>query len=189
MRSTCWLLGLGLAVFACTSDTTRVIYMDLSYQVRCLDCTPAAPDESAHKIKAVEGEGGLDLTCRAQRDGDTRLINFNSTYPGSSDTDGDNTGRYVLRVERADLDGDSNEFCQVHLEESGNTYEGRCGRGEPTEDQPCRVNLSVEGGVVKGDVYCSRITNINTARDIRYLVAPMTRAEPATFQVYGCTNL
>lgn len=184
MRSTLWLLGLGVALFACTSDTTRVVYMDLSYQVRCLDCRPAAPDESAHRIKAVEGEGGLALSCQVTQDGDTRRISFSSSFQGAGGND-----KYVLRVDRADLDGSSNDPCLVHIEESGNTYEGACGSDDPSEDRPCKVELSVEDGVVKGSLHCASIENLGSATDIRYLVSPLTRDTAAPFMIYGCKSL
>jgi len=186
MRSTSWLLGLGFATLtsaACTSDADPTVYVALSYQVRCLTCQPRVPDENAHEIKAVNGEGGLQLECRVNRIGGTRRVSFSSTHPKGDDT-------YSLSVTNGNIDGDESEGpCQVDLTESGNSYSGACGSDDPTEDRPCKISFEERNGVIKGGVYCLNIPNVGNRTSTRTLVSPATRDEPATFEVHGCKGL
>lgn len=179
-----WMLGLGLGAFACTSDTTPVIYVDLSYQVRCLDCDPRAPDSAARRIKAVEGELGLKLECRARSIEGTRRVTWLSDHRRQNSDDS-----YMLSITNLNIEGEESEGpCEVAITEGPNTYKGACGSDDPTPGRPCKVSVDVEDGVVRGEVYCDDIPNEVTNSLTRYLVAPVSR-EPATFQVYGCRDL
>jgi hypothetical protein len=185
MRSIGWLLGLGFGVLACTSDTTPAVYVDLAYQVRCNDCQPRVTDESAHPIKAVNGEGDLDLRCRAESSSGVKRVNIRAAHFNEI-----STSNYAFTIENGSLEGDESEGpCRLEVIEGNDTFEGACGTDEPTEDRPCQVKFSLEKGVVKGTAYCHRITKVGVPSEYRYVVLPGERAEPATFQVYGCADL
>jgi hypothetical protein len=185
MRSMSAVLGLGLVVSACSSDGPATVYIALSYQVRCLDCQPRTADDSPHPIKNVDGEIGLSLDCEVRRLADARRVTFSANHQSS-----DNTQNYAIRVTNGSLDGDESDGpCDVQIIEGANTYEGACGSDEPTTDRPCQATFEVKDGVVRGGVFCNKLPNMSNLTSTRYLVAPGTSTDPATFEVYGCSGL
>jgi hypothetical protein len=187
MRSTALLLGLGCAVMACSSDTTPVIYMDLQYQVRCLDCEPRGPDDAAHKIKVVEGEDDYNLNCTVVRSGGVRRVTFTASRLDKKDS----SSSRVFEVRSASLDGDDNDAsqCQVHVVEGDNTYDSTCSSDDPSGDTPCQATLSEKGGIISGSLFCDKIPNLVSATTSRYVVKPASTSDGAPFKIYGCKGL
>jgi hypothetical protein len=179
------MLGLGFGVLACTSDTSPTVYVDLAYQVRCNDCQPRVTDESAHSIKAVNGENGLDLRCRAESSSGVKRVNIRAAHFSELSTE-----NYAFTIENGSLEGDESDGpCRVEVIEGNDTFLGACSTDEPSEDFPCKVTFNIDKGVVKGTAYCYRITKVGVPSEFRYVVLPGERAEAATFQAYGCEGL
>jgi hypothetical protein len=180
-------LGLECLIAACSSDSTPTVYVDLAYQVRCLDCEPRSPDDPAHEIKVVDGEAGYKLDCAVRKVSGTRRVDFDVTYndPAKSDSD------HVFKISGASVDGDDPTLqCSAHIVEGDNTYDGSCSSDPPaTSGGPCQASLSVKNGVIEGSLYCDNIENGANISSTRYIVAPGTESDPAKFSLYGCTGL
>ena len=188
------LLGLAfvlpaLALASCTSNTTPVIYLDLDYQVRCLDCEPRGPDDPSREVHNVNGEDGFNLECSVtkSKDGVRRLTflaeHLNPDKPSSN---------YSLKISQGNLDEDESEnICEVKVVESANTYSGNASGEDPNPDDgaPCQVKFSEKDGVIEGSVYCIKIPNSANMSTTRYVVATGTRTDPASFKIYGCRGL
>jgi hypothetical protein len=187
MRSICLPLLLGLGLAACTSDTTPSIYVSVAYQVRCLDCQPAGPDDTAHDIKVVNGEDGYTLECSVQKVDNVRRVTFSVEHLEGDKSSGD----HLFRVSSGNLDADESDLaCEIKIVEGANTYEGRCSSDPPADSGgPCQAKFSVENGVIKGGVYCTAIPNTANLSTTRYLVAPATRTDLASFEIHGCSGL
>jgi hypothetical protein len=179
------LLGLGLA--ACTSDTTPAVYISLAYQVRCLDCEPRGPDDAAHDIHAVSGEDGYTIECSVQKVDDVRRVTFTVEHLDSAKSATD----HLFKVSSGNLDADESDLaCEVKLVEGANTYVGSCSSDPPAESGgPCQAKFRVEDGVIKGGVYCTAIPNTANLSTTRYVVAPSTRTDLASFEIHGCPGL
>jgi hypothetical protein len=170
---------------SCSSDTTPTVYIQLSYQVRCLDCNPRAPDDNEHVIKNVDGEDGYKLTCQVKKENGVRRVDFSVAHTSS-----DAASSYTFTLEKGSLDGDdSSGECQVTVIEGDNTYKAPCSSDEPSDDSPCQAQFSVDKGVIKGGVLCNNILNEAASTLTRYVVSPGTRTDPAGFSLYGCAGL
>jgi len=187
VRALLSVLVLGCSVAGCSSDSTPTVYVDLAYQIRCLDCNPRAPDDDPREIKAVDGEDGYRLTCDVKKVGGSRRVNFAIEQTANdASTDG-----HAFRVELANLDGEDTTLqCSVHVLEGVQSYAGACSSDAPPDSGgPCQANFRLEKGVIKGGVYCDNIP-VEAAPEItRYIVAPGTRDSPAQIQIYGCHGL
>lgn len=170
---------------ACSEEDPPPLYVDVDYQIRCIDCMPLAADDEVRRIQALDGEAGFRTECNiARREGD-RLITFEAAY-----TDPDEArNSYSIGIVQANLDAsDPGGACRVVTAEGNNTYEGKCTGGDPTGEEPCRVELEAEDGIVMGSVLCEHVPNKNTSMFTRYLVAPNSES-PARFEVHGCRGL
>lgn len=182
------LIVLALAVAsspACTEHDPPPLFVDVDYQVRCIDCQPLAPDDAARSVQALDGEAGFRVECNvARREGD-RLVTFTAAH-GDEESPRNN---YSFGMLQANLDSSNRgSGCRVVVAEGNNTYEGRCTSGDPDSDQPCRVELEVEDGIVLGTVLCEGVPNKNTAMFTRHVVAPNSQSA-ARFEVHGCRGL
>jgi hypothetical protein len=176
-----------LGVAGCTSDSTPTVYVDLAYQVRCLDCDSHAPDDTPREVKVVDGEDGYQLECEVKKVGGVRRVTLAANHLDATSTD-----NHAFRVELANLDGDDSSLqCTVKVIEGVQIYEGACSSDTPdVSGGPCQANFRVEKGVIKGAVLCDGLPVEATPEITRYLLAPGgTRDEPAQIQVYGCRGL
>jgi hypothetical protein len=189
MRSTglLLLLGLGLiGIAACTTDTAPSVYVAVAYQIRCLNCEPAGPDDAAHEIKVVDGEDGYKVDCAVRRVDNDRRVTFSVEHidPLHSSTN------HVFKISSGNLDADDSEVsAEVTIVEGANTYIGGSSGEPPSDSGPCQATFSVKDGVIKGGVYCSKIPNNANLSTTRYLVSPNTRTDPAQFEIHGCSGL
>ncbi|MDD9933515.1 MAG: hypothetical protein OXT09_07930 [Myxococcales bacterium] len=173
-------------VAGCTEEDPAPLFMDIRYQVRCVDCEPRAPDDPVRDVELLDGEQGYTIMCRANtRDGD-RLLTFSTTFI-NPDMESENFSISVLQVNLDDDDPGSD--CSVQVKEGSNTYEGDCTSGDPTVEEPCSVDFSVDGDVVTGEIFCADVPNRNMAMTKRHLVAPGEEEEGAQFELHGCTGL
>lgn len=169
----------------CAEEDPAPLYVQTEYQVRCLGCQPQAVDDRARVVQALDGENGFTIECSTNDRGGDRLVTFSAIY-----TDPEQESRsHSISIAQAALDGDDpGSSCTVTVTEGANTYEGRCTGDDPTEERPCRVELSAEGGVVSGTVLCEGIANRSAAMVTRHVVAPGTE-EAVEFEVHGCLGL
>jgi hypothetical protein len=188
MRSTSVWLGLLslLAVLAsCTSDTTPIVYIGMTYQVRCLDCQPRDSDPNPRDVRAVDGEAGYNLECAVTKTGSTRRVTFSAENQSS-----DSARSYLLTVRAGRLGGDESDGpCEVRVKEGDSTYEAACSSDAPSTERPCQVSFKEKNGVIKGQLYCNKILSDVGPSRFRYLVAPYTSEDPAEFELYGCSGL
>jgi hypothetical protein len=174
------------ALAGCVQQDPSPLFLDLSYQVRCIDCQPVATDNLPRTIAALDGEGGFSVACSAQLSGKDRLLSFSATLIDAKHQ----SNNYSIKVIQADLDkSDPGAGCRVVVAEGANTYEGRCTSGDTTTEKPCQITkLKVDNGVVKGKLLCNNIPNNTDANTTRYVVKPSTTAA-ADFEVHGCVGL
>lgn len=188
MRSTP--VGLGLlcllaVLTSCTSETTPIVYIGMTYQVRCLDCNPRDTDPNPRDIRAVDGEAGYNLQCAVNKTGGTRRVTFGAERQSS-----DSTKTYLIEVKGARIGGEESDGpCQVRVVEGDTTYVGPCSTDEPSSERPCQVSLKEKGGVIKGSLKCNRIPMEGSPTFIRYVVAPYSSEDPAELELYGCEGL
>jgi hypothetical protein len=179
-------LLLASAAAGCTEDDPAPLFMDIRYQVRCVECEPRAPDDPVRDVQLLDGEMGFTIECFANtRDGD-RLLSFSTVFI-NPDAASEN---YSIEVEQVNLDkSDPGSDCLVSVREGSNTYAGDCTKDDPTEDEPCSVSFDIEDDIVNGTIFCADIPNRNMAMTRRHVVAPGTQDEPAEFELHGCTGL
>jgi hypothetical protein len=162
-------------LFACSEEDPAPQFIELDYQIRCLDCQPASMDEVPHKIDAVAGDSDVAVSCHTT--GSKPELTF--SLQGAS---------YMFRIRAASLAGkDPGDGCVVTVKEGSNTYEGGCTAGDPTEDQPCQVQLKQDDDVITGSVLCRNIPNALTPTVRRNIVAPST-SKAAEFEIHNCTE-
>lgn len=174
-----------LAVTACVRQDPAPLFVDMTYQVRCVDCTPRSVDDAPHAIAALNGEDGFAVSCRVQRPGKDRLVSFSATFKDAKHSD----KNYSIKIRQADLDrADPGAGCLVDIAEGANTYEGTCTSGDPADDKPCQLKLSAKDGIVKGSLFCVNIPNRSENSLTRHIVSPDS-TDPASFEVHGCVGL
>jgi hypothetical protein len=171
-----WLLG-------CTQDDPEALFIDLAYQVRCVDCDPRANDDPARAIHNVDGEEGLTLTCSVIERGGERLVSFAIEHTDSET----NSVDYSLSVDQASLDSkDPGSGCRVRAKEGSNTYEGLCTGDDPSDETPCSLtDLKQSGNGVTGSLHCVHIPNKAQPELTRHIAAPSS-TKAAKFEVTGC---
>ncbi len=176
-----------LLVTSCTSQDPEPVYLDTTYQLRCIDCVPRVPDEANHAIMQLDGEAGFTLGCSAEKTGGKTLLTFSAAFSDPMHAD----QNYEFKISQARIDAkDPGGSCEVRLLEAGNTYLGKCTADAPTTDTPCQLTFKVVGGIVHGTVYCDNIPNPSASpATTRYLVAPSTASDPAKFEIHGCSGL
>ena len=165
------LLTLSFAAFplACVNSDPAPVFVDVSYQLRCIDCEPRTADDSAHTINALDGENGFRVTCDSQRQGKDRLVTFSAGVTDSKHP----SNSYAFKIFQADVDkSDPGSSCHTQVVEGSNSYDGPCSSGEPSSDRPCQLKLKLKDGVIKGSVLCNAIPNRNDSMLTRHLVSP-----------------
>jgi hypothetical protein len=172
---------------ACVNQDPAPLFADIAYQVRCVDCTPRAMDDSPHMVSALDGDSGYKVACGATRPTKDLAITFSATFIDAKHP----STNHSIKILQADIESKTNPGagCRVVVSEGSNTYEGKCTSGSPTDDQPCQVKFKpVAQGIVKGTLLCQNIPNNSEATLTRHLVSPGTD-KPASFEVDGCTGL
>lgn len=182
-------LFLPLLATACNDEDAPPLFVDVQYQVRCIDCMPIDMDNHVHDVMLLDGESGIEAQCRTREVGSDREVTFSLIATNEEDPD----LSYELRIDRALIGDDPGGECLVEFKEGSNSYGGpeggSCTGGEPTEDEPCQVSLSLEGGVISGDIHCERVPNRGERTFTRHLVRPLTQDEPAPIEIHGCEGL
>ena len=177
---------------ACNNVDPAPVFIDLDYQVRCIDCEPRAPDDPKRQLALLDGDMGYQIDCHASTVSKDRVLSFSAIYEDPEDS----KNKHSIELLQASFDGkDPGDKCEVRVGEANNGYKGKCTGGEPTADNPCQVKLKVDEGVVRGTVLCIGIPNQALEGTTRYLVLsnPIDPKEddkqPATFEVQGCAGL
>jgi hypothetical protein len=165
-----------LALISCNKEDPAALFADVSYQLRCLDCTPVSADSPRRDFSVTNGQDGTTLSCNASEG----LISLTILGDG-----------FKLNILDARPGDDPGNRCEVQIAEgSGNEYRGGCKAIGASGSQPCEVELVRDGeGSFDGTVECHGIAHRNTAAAIRHVVAPGTRDEPAQISVQGCAGL
>jgi hypothetical protein len=185
MRSTGLLLWIGgVLLSACTSDTTPAIYIDMGWQVRCLNCERTAQDDPARAVKNVSGENGLTLKCDVRKVSGTRRVEFSIDHPSSNQDD-----KYGIDLALGDLDSSDPSDACVTVREGDNTYSYMCPNEDDAFTNPCQASFSVKDNIISGTVICEKIPNSGTNELTRSVVAPGSRTDGASFKLYGCAGL
>jgi hypothetical protein len=166
------------ALIACSNQDPAPMFVEVSYQVRCINCSPRAADDSPHAVTALDGENGFHVSCDIEQPAKDRLISFSVQ-----------NGNYAIKILQAALDKPSpGTNCSVVVIEGSNTYRGACTDGSPTADEPCQVKLGVSHGNVTGTLLCENIPNDSDATVMRHVVKPGTD-QPTAIEVDGCSGL
>jgi hypothetical protein len=177
---------LGLVLSACNEENPAPLFLDIDYQIRCLDCEPRAPDSLRHNFATLDGEQGFTLLCSTANQGGDRVLNFSATY---LDPEGAQSKNFSIRLISVNLDSsDPGDGCRVVATEGGNTYEGHCTSAEPSGDDECQIKVDVEHETVIGSILCEKIPNRSTNEVVRYLVKG-GGSSAAEFVFEGCTGL
>jgi hypothetical protein len=176
-------LGCALACWAgCKNEDPATVFLDIPYQVRCLDCDPRSNDDPARDIHAVDGEDDLTINCSSISSGGDRLVSFSLEHFNTKTREVD----YSLSVDQVNIDsGDPGDRCQVVVKEGSNVYQGECTGDDPSDSKPCLIKMKQDGDGVSGSLHCVHIENKAAPTIRRHLTAPNT--EKATkFEVTGC---
>ena len=185
MRRSIALALAAASLLACTEQDPPPLFIDVDYQVRCIDCQPLAPDDAIRRVTVLDGESGFRVQCSVFRRGGDRRLSFSARYTDEESAN----ANYSFGLDQANLDSaNPGSGCLVVVSEGNNTYEGKCTGGDPDADAPCRVELEEEDGIVMGSVLCEAIPNKNTGMFTRHVVAPNSQSA-ARFEVHGCRGL
>jgi hypothetical protein len=171
-------------LLGCTEQDPDPLYVEINYQLRCLDCVPRANDYPEHHVMHLNGDDGHTARCDTlRRDSDT-LVSFGVTYVDRGNED----RSYSLAVNQAGLDGaEHGPPCAVTIGEGVNTFEGACAEDETTAERPCAVDLERDGDIVRGTLYCDKVSIKGMTTFIRYLTAPAPSQDPAGIEIHGCS--
>ena len=164
-------------LLACSESDPPPHFIDLSYQIRCIDCSMTALDETPHEISAVDGESDYDVSCRVE--GSKPLLSFSVQGEANGDP-------FLFRITGASLGGkDPGSACTVTIKEGSNRYEGGCTADDPSSDRPCQFEAKRDGDVIKGSVLCRNIPNMSASTVTRDVVFPGSE-DAAEFELHGC---
>jgi len=165
---------------ACVNDDPPPIVVEVDYQVRCVDCTPRAPDEPAHDITAVTGQHGFRVSCTGDEYGGSKTVSF-SVDTNELQSNG-NQG-FSLAIHQALPGPDPGPSCRVNAREGVNRYEGRCSADDPTDEIPGQVVMHWDEHLLASTVLRRHIRD--EIGSSRWIVASGSE-EPAEFTVHGC---
>ncbi len=168
-----------VALLGCTNEDPAALFVDISYQLRCIDCDPRSPDGPMRDLLLVDGEMDTTLTCAASASGSTHEVDFSAQ-----------NSQYSLELHQVRLGANPGDQCQIEVKEgSGNTYRGGCKAVGSDDDAPCEVELTNEGGAITGSILCRRIQHTLTPTYTRYLLSPGSQDEAAEITIQGCAGL
>lgn len=159
----------------------------IDYQVRCLDCSPTAPDSPERRIHSGESGPDVALECEVSQLGDERFVTFSISYVDPVHAE----QSFSLSVRSASLDraGDPGPRCEVRVREGANEYRSPCIGTAPTSTVACGLQLSLDATDLTGSLRCRNIQHLLTASLERQLVAAATDTEPAMFAFHNCSLL
>lgn len=170
---------------ACTEEDPPPLYLEVDYQVRCFDCQPVAPDDAVRRVQALDAQDGFRVECNVAERSGGRLLSFTAAYTDAEAS----RNNYSFGVFQANLDeANPGSACRIVVSEGSNTYEGACTASEPSDDEPCRLEVEEADGIVMGSVLCEHVPNRNAATVTRHLVAPNSESA-ARFEAHGCRGL
>ena len=171
------------ALLACEQQDPPPHFIDVAYQVRCIDCMPLTTDDPTRDVLAIDAEDGYEVACSAS--GSKPLVTFSVKHPDAKK----GSDNFELRVIQASLASkDPGSSCVVRVTEGDNTYEGKCTADDPTADEPCQLSLKRDGSSLTGKLLCKRIPNRGTTELTRWVVKPHSM-DALKFQVDGCEGL
>src|SRR5262245_23210287 len=94
-------VSIGLGLSGCKSETDPPIYLETSYQVRCIDCVPRTSDDPRRRIMLLDGEEDWSISCSVATVGGKPTVTLNAA----------NSDDYGLRITRATIGGDPSDAC------------------------------------------------------------------------------
>ncbi len=182
------LLALPLSVAAlvgCNESDPEALYIDVLYQMRCIDCEPRTNDGPVRDIHHLDGDQGFDLGCELSDAKDGAQVSFFAEY----DDPGNESNNYSIEIDQAGLgDAANGPRCSVKVLDNGTTYEGSCVATDENPDPPCKVSLKKEKGVIRGSVSCKQIPVQDMREPIRYLYKPNS-SKAAPIEIRGCDGV
>lgn len=181
------LLTLSLALCAlvgCNESDPEALYIDVLYQLRCLDCEPRTNDGPTRDIHHLDGDEGFELGCELSAAKDGTLISFYAEYVDPENDAND----FSIEVNQAGIgETDPGASCTVKVLDNGTTYEGNCVGTEDEPEPPCDVALKKEGGIIRGTLTCDRIPVQDMLEPFRYLYRPST-SKAVPVEIRGCSG-
>jgi len=162
---------------SCNAEDPAALFADVSYQLRCLDCNPIAPDGPKRDFSTTDGQNGTRLSCRASNG----LVSLEIVGEG-----------FMFKILDARPGDQPGNQCEVQVSEGGtsNEYRGACKPVDGAGMQPCEVELVSDGdGGFAGTVECHRIPHRVTSAAFRHVVAPGSTDKPANVSAQGCAGL
>jgi hypothetical protein len=179
------------AVSGCASTDDPALFIDVDYQVRCLEPCMSAADDVKHQFATLDDDQGFQVECYATTVGKDRVLSFSAQH----DVEGTNMD-YGIEVLQAAFQGDDpGSKCLVRVKEKSNRYVGKCTGGDPEPDAPCQVEIDIKDGIVTGTLFCVQFPNEGNEMSTRHLVlsdrfgTTHDDLTPATFEIHGCKDL
>lgn len=179
--------ALGALIAGCGNNAPAGVFADVQWQVRC-DIMGMCTRPDSRDVLGYDGEDGNDVSCTVVQDATSRTVTFRA------ESDGFSLAARNVVVPIAGGSG-SGAGCRVTVEE-GNTYEGVCGGGTPSDAQPCQIRNvqfytdEVSGSAaMRGELRCEGI-RATAAPDLRReITAPGDAASYVQFTFYDCRGL
>lgn len=175
-------VALILLLSGCANTDPTPTFMDMDYQVRCRGMCNNSVDDPARSVVNLDGEDGYVVECLVTGSGSSREVTASVECNSADDACG---GEYAFKLLTARLGDDVGSECLVVISEGSNTYEGKCTAGEPSEDTPCKLDISEDDGAIVGSVRCIDIANVNAPTELRSVSEPGTD-QPAAFSILNC---
>ncbi|MDD9946885.1 MAG: hypothetical protein OXU20_37910 [Myxococcales bacterium] len=180
---------------ACTNEDVVPAFVAMDYQVRCIGSCSKARDGRMHRISNVDGEDGLTLTCDVQVEEGERLLSFRLACAGGDSACGEE--EYSLEISEISLEQGNKitkpgSRCEVKVTEQDTEYLGGCTGGDPDPEDgdPCSIRLDIDGSFVEGTLLCEELpARLAPTMITRFIVAPATSDDPASFTLEGCVGL
>lgn len=177
---------LGLSALSCSDLDAAPLFVDIQYQVRCVNCQPIADHDEPRNITVLDGEAGFTVRCRYFRKDGDRIVTFSSQFMDEEGT----SNNYSVEIREANMDAfDPGSACEVSVTEGANEYLGKCTSRRPNEATPCRLEFEFEAGIITGSLLCMDVTNRANMQTSRHVTKPGEDDEAAPFEIHGCVDL
>jgi hypothetical protein len=189
MRSL-FLVWVTFAVVSCSSADAPAVFIDIDYQIRCLECEPRSPDDAKRQIETLDDDMGYAVDCNVTGSGKNQVVSFSLSF----DSDGVAKDHSIEAKEVPLGGGEPGSKCIVRVKEIANTYAGKCASDEPEPGAECRIETKLEGDVITGTVLCANMPNASIESSTRHLVLSEFGSmhedlTPAEFELHGCAGL
>jgi len=179
-RSVCLLSVLAVLASAsvgCKTEDPPALFLDLAYQLRCIDCSPRVADGPIRNLSIVDGEMNSSLSCYSSPSGGTNLLYLELENE-----------EFGLKLTQVRLGANPGDRCEVEIKEgAGNSYRGGCKPVGSDDGAPCEVELTKEGDAIVGTIQCTRVAHTLTPTYTRHFVAPNSE-DPVEITIVGCTG-